>query len=517
MTAETETMTATDRGDRPRTDTAPWWLAVLSLFATMGLASVCGLMLWDLRSDTWRTAEQTGRNLIQMLDQDISRTVELYDLSLQAVVDGLNRPEVSQVSPDVRQLILFDHSANARDLGPILVLDEQGDVTMKSANYPATNYAENEAFRHHRADPGLGLYVSRPFLAPSGGQVIGLSRRLNGPNGTFRGVVMGNIRLTYFSSLFERLDVGPRGSINLVRTDGTILMRNRDPSGSIGRSVRGGDIFKQMSKDRSGAFAGQATLDGVTRLYTFTHLDGVPLLLNVALSVDDIFADWRQKAGVISFVVLALCGTIVALMLRLKGELARRVVAERRATVAAAELAEMANTDAFTDLFNRRRFDDVMAQEWPRSRRFGLPLALLLIDADSFKAYNDRFGHLGGDEALRLIAGSIKGAVRRPSDLACRIGGEEFAVLLPGTSRDGAMVVAETIRQSVVAAAINHPDAPAGQLTVSIGVAQVDRADEDSWESFVGTADAALYAAKNRGRNTVCSAWSGRAVTAVAA
>lgn len=510
-------MRATDTGDRSRTDTASLWLAVLSLIATLGLGAVCGLMVWDFRADTWQKAERTGRNLVQVLENDISRTVELYDLSLQAVVDGLNRPEVSQVSPEIRQLILFDRSAGGRDLGPIFVLDAQGEVTMQSASYPAANYAQSEAFQHHRADPGLGLFVSKPFTSPSGVQVIGLSRRLAGPNGAFHGIVMGNIRLSYFRSLFDGLDIGPRGSINLIRTDGTILMRNRNVTETIGRSIRGGPVFKYMEKMRSGMFVGKAAVDGVDRLYVFTHLDSVPLLLNVALSVEDIYADWRQKAAVISAVVLVLCGTIMSLMLRLRSELSRRAAAERRATAAAAELAEMAHTDALTDLLNRRRFDDVMAQEWQRSRRFGLPLALLLIDADFFKAYNDYFGHQGGDTALKLIAGAIRGAVRRPSDLACRIGGEEFAVLLPGTSQDGAMVVAETIRQNVVAAAISHPDAPAGQLTVSIGAAQVDYADEDSWESFVGTADVALYAAKNRGRNTVSSAWSGRAVTAVAA
>jgi diguanylate cyclase (GGDEF)-like protein len=517
MTADNEALRATSTSDLSRADPGSSWLTVLSLIAALGLGAVCGLMLWDFRNDTWQKAERTGRNLVQVLEKDISRTIELYDLSLQAVVDGLNRDEVSQASPEIRQLILFDRSAGGRDLGPILVLDAKGAVTMQSVPYPAADYAESEALQHHRADPGLGLFVSKPFTAPSGVQVIGLSRRLSGPNGAFQGIVMGNIRLSYFRTLFQGLDVGERGSINLIRSDGTILMRDRHLEEMLGRSVRGGPVFEHMARERKGLFVGKATLDNVDRLYAFTYLEDVPVLLNVAFSVDDIYAAWRRKAAVISAVVLVLCGTIMSLMVRLRSELSRRAAAERRASAAAAKLAEMANTDALTEMFNRRRFDEVMAQEWQRSRRLGLPLALLLIDADFFKAYNDRFGHQGGDAALKLIAGAIRGAVRRPSDLACRIGGEEFAVLLPGTSRDGAMVVAEMIRQSVIAAAIDHPDAPAGQLTVSIGAAQIDRAQEESWEVFVGSADVALYAAKARGRNNVSAAWSGRRQPVVAA
>ncbi len=178
---------------------------------------------------------------------------------------------------------------------------------------------------------------------------------------------------------------------------------------------------------------------------------------------------------------------------------ARRLARTARALEAAnAELAAVANTDGLTGLANRRYFDIAFGHEWRRSRRDGSPLALLMIDVDRFKDFNDRHGHVAGDERLQKIADVVSRSIRRPGDVAARYGGEEFAVLLPGTGPEGAMRVAETIRSAVAGVS----DEALGACSVSIGVASV-RPMDDYPALLLQAADAALYLAKNGGRNQV--------------
>lgn len=169
--------------------------------------------------------------------------------------------------------------------------------------------------------------------------------------------------------------------------------------------------------------------------------------------------------------------------------------------VANAALEELATVDSLTGLANRRRFDVFIQHEWQRAQRSQQPLSLLLVDADRFKLFNDRYGHLAGDDSLRRIADVLREAAHRASDLAARYGGEEFAVALANTDLAGAMTVAEGIRQRVYTLAIPHMDAPEGVVTVSAGVAT--GSVEQSVMQLIGAADRALYDAKRGGRNRV--------------
>jgi diguanylate cyclase (GGDEF)-like protein len=172
-------------------------------------------------------------------------------------------------------------------------------------------------------------------------------------------------------------------------------------------------------------------------------------------------------------------------------EIGRRAAAEDK-------LEELAATDALTGLKNRRKFDAAIDAEWRRAARQKTPLALLMIDADHFKSYNDTFGHQAGDDVLIGIAICISDSVRRSGDCAARYGGEEFAVLLPGLSPAEALQVAETIRLKVQQWS---GDAGAANATVSVGVASLMPDTATDWSLLVNDADKALYAAKASGRN----------------
>jgi diguanylate cyclase (GGDEF)-like protein len=164
---------------------------------------------------------------------------------------------------------------------------------------------------------------------------------------------------------------------------------------------------------------------------------------------------------------------------------------------------ELANADALTGLANRRGFDEQLEAEWQRAIRAHESVAILLMDVDLFKSYNDIYGHIGGDECLRCIATVIAGALQRSSDRASRFGGEEFAVILPNTELDRAIVVAENIRLAVAAVNIPHPGNPHGRQTISVGVAAAIPIQEESVLSLLTQSDHALYRAKDLGRNRV--------------
>ena len=166
-------------------------------------------------------------------------------------------------------------------------------------------------------------------------------------------------------------------------------------------------------------------------------------------------------------------------------------------------LQELAARDGLPVLYNRRLFDERVSQLWQQAQREQQPLAMLLVDIDHFKRFNDHYGHQAGDETLKAVAAALAAHARRPLDFAARYGGEEFALVLYGSECDTATAVAGQLREDVEALAIAHAMAPAGVLTVSVGVACVQPQPERSSEGLIQLADEALYEAKNGGRNRV--------------
>ena len=179
-------------------------------------------------------------------------------------------------------------------------------------------------------------------------------------------------------------------------------------------------------------------------------------------------------------------------------ETLRDITAQREAQTA---LETLAARDGLTGLANRRCFDETLDAELRRAAREKLPLCLLMIDVDHFKAYNDSYGHRQGDECLKEVARTIAGVLRRPGDVAARYGGEEFAAILPNTTLEGATLIAERVRMTVEHLGIPHRASPtAAHVTISIGGA-VAAPLEPGGDRLLESADSALYASKRNGRN----------------
>jgi diguanylate cyclase (GGDEF)-like protein len=220
--------------------------------------------------------------------------------------------------------------------------------------------------------------------------------------------------------------------------------------------------------------------------------------------------------GVLTFVVagsyhglpldgLVYDGTLLALVAAVGTFIAYGVEeSNRRFFLERGRLGDLAERDGLTALRNRRAFDEHLVRVWQQSLRDRSSLAVLLIDLDHFKHYNDSYGHQAGDACLRHVAQIVQGFARRPLDVAARYGGDELAIVLYQVTNEHATAVAEQLRASIEAAGIEHREAPiGGQMTVSLGVAWLDATLEHSPDEAVKLADQALYAAKLGGRNLV--------------
>lgn len=299
------------------------------------LVGFCGASSWtllELRRDSYEIAISNARNLLAVLSQDIESSLAGYDRTLIQVAAKLASSELSTLGADLQESYVFDGSLVEPYFTSLLVLDSEGNVVRDAGAFPPRrdNFADRDYFQVQRDGAVDGLYVSRPFQRRLTGrdEVIALSRRLERPDGAFAGVVVGTVRLDYFRALFQRANLLPRDAINLFSDSGILLMRSPDRDVQIGRDMSGNENVRRFIREGSGSFSGLAALDGVRRVYTFSRVGNLPMILNVALDEEAIYAGWRVRALQIAAVLLLLSILALALSLRMRSELGRRTRAE---------------------------------------------------------------------------------------------------------------------------------------------------------------------------------------------
>lgn len=271
----------------------------------------------------------------------------------------------------------------------------------------------------------------------------------------------------------------------------------------IGQSIAQGEIFKTyLPIANEGVVETKAVVDDTYRLYGYRALSSYPLVVQAGLSRKSFVGPWKQDLLKTGWVLLALIGGLAGFGFVVMYQLRQRMAMEKEIRRAHQALKDMALTDSLTGLGNRRKLDRVLTEEIGQAKRQGSILALIMVDVDYFKRFNDRYGHATGDACLRDIGNAIQNVLKRPVDLAVRYGGEEFAVLLPETDSNTANSVAEELLACIRSLNIEHDDSPQGFVTASAGVCiGIPWSEDVTAAGMIKEADAFLYRAKQKGRD----------------
>jgi diguanylate cyclase (GGDEF)-like protein len=460
------------------------WTIAFAVCLSVALVGIETWQMWHAREGSLNSAKIVTASLAESVSQQVETTLKTADtvvatLVQRAEVDGVDRASLQRMYGVMTSL-----AAALPAIHEMGLTDKDGNAIVKSLvpTPVGMNYGERDYFLFHKTHNTRDVFIGAPVKSKVDGSLnLTVSRRLNARDGSFAGVIVSSVSMDFFRKMFESIRSKSSGAISLLGDDGTVLAASPDTFGERELAA--------LAAAAPGALEYVSPNGDISRVGSFNRLSRYPLVAVVAEDSATILRDWYSQLRLHGVIVLAILGVI--------GVLGYRVDQANRAT------RMQALRDGLTGLANRRCFNETLERDFGRAARDWQALSLIMIDIDLFKSFNDRYGHPAGDTCLRTVSGAVQNALRRAGDLAARYGGEEIAILLPGTNVGGAIEVLADIEASVRALAIPHEESPHGVVTLSAGVA--------SWSpgcmiatsaSLVEAADAALYAAKGLGRNT---------------
>jgi diguanylate cyclase (GGDEF)-like protein len=476
-------------------------LKPLHVFALTFLLAVLATLLagWhmlQMKQDALMYARASGTNTLLLVEREFHRDLDVHAQTLQTLANVITGPSTPAMTQQVLQELVQGHAAGALQSGTLVVTDAQGRllVDLNHAGETRRDLSTREYFTAQRANPGH-LYLSHPFLPsyPGSGPSIALSRAIVGKDGQFQGVAVAIKDLHHLDAFVHGLDLGQRGVVAIRLLDGTPLTQwppqhpmHEDESSTFHDFVASGRA-EAVDESIGGASA---------HWRGYRRIGDYPAVVSVELCREEIFHTWTGRTWITAGLLLAINAATIYFAYRLTRHLKRRNAKENKLRI-------QADTDPLTGLHNRRWFDEKAEREWQRRRAGDGHLAVLMMDIDQFKAYNDHYGHPRGDLALINVAHLVRKGCRREEDGAARYGGEEFVMILPGCDSAAAAQVAESIRRDVEETALPHEKSQRGVVTISIGVASTSDTPADSLQALIDAADANLYKAKEAGRNQV--------------
>lgn len=485
------------------------------LFVSVVCISLIAISAWGIFNSLeyhLHDKETEMSNLSKTLSSNIEATLTQADSVLLGVKEHLESEGSNADNLKKLEELLKSQQKRLPQIHGFFIYDEQGDWLLNSnGTIPVgANNSDRDYFIYHRDHTAPGPYLGPSIRSRSTNDwIMTVSRRINHPDGSFAGVAIATIYLNYFLGLYDGVDMGENGIINLVTSSGLIIVRKPFHESEVGINISKGEVFALLKPDvNSGTATIKSFVDGVERVIGFRRVNGYPLVVIAAFDRNEILADWRSESfgslviSAILLLILSLIGYRLTKLMKQQIQAQRELQTSQKKYIEANKtLKSMALEDGLTGIANRRHFDLFLETAISQKKRKPNDTTLIIIDIDFFKFYNDHYGHVQGDECLKSVAAIIKNHVNRSGDLAARYGGEEFAIILTNTDYIGAFLLAEKIRIDLEKNKIEHIKSPLGVVTISIGISALSEGELGIPKGLIDTADKALYIAKSNGKN----------------
>lgn len=523
-------------------------LSIRARLVILALLAVVPLMLDRARLMEASRAERIEHAATEVLDlakrgadsqREIMATVRaMLQVMARAYVTMLARGETCN-------FYLTDLAGNMPWIKGVSIVGPNGRITC--ASLPSAVGLDMSQRRHYREAIKTRDFVVSDYLMGRVTKTPALiaAYPVQPVDDSIDAIIVASVDLQWINVLIGALERRPGSNVLLIGDSGTVYAADPSAVSWIGTNVSGSELMKEIGSRDHGT-ARVTGFDGVRRIFGFMREPASDARLVVGLNEAEVLQ--RIDGEILTaYLQLGVFGLIVLLIAWFGGEhlivtpirsLARTAIRfgrgdldvrateqvwatefeplvvalnemagklsdrERDLRAANRHLEELASLDSLTGLANRRGFDARLSADWRNARRLRQPVALLMIDVDHFKLFNDRYGHVEGDVCLRRV-GKLLEDVKGSHDLPARYGGEEFTLLMPGAGLDQTLAVAERLRRTVEELNIKHADCPNGRVTISVGVAAMSPDRERNSGVLIEAADAGLYSAKRRGRNCV--------------
>ena len=473
------------------------WTMFVALGVLWGLFALWAFNLYEARRQTMEQVLDRQRAAVAEHVSGIFTTAETFLVAANRWI--ADHPDRDPRTDDDFATLVRDLQGVTNKAMTFRLVDEDGNLSLIPATTPFTpaNVADRDYFVGAMSKQPGAITISAPYKGRATGHVaIAVATKLLAHS---HGLVVANvaIEVKLLEEAFAKARITEDGVITLMLRDGRLLVRSTAGQMELG----GKDLSQSMLFTQGVARANEGVMvvdssmtDRVPRLLAFGTLKAYPLVVAIGVTMDGILAETLTTVSRVG--VILLLGSALLLLSRWKIVSLLDDLAESEA-----HLRQLVATDPLTGLFNRRHFNERAEYAFRRATRLGEHLAVLMLDVDHFKTVNDTWGHATGDFALKSLAATLKEA-ERSIDVLSRYGGEEFAVLLPGTDAEGAVEVAERLRMAVKGMKVLSETGEPIPMSISIGVAALAITDKD-FSGLLSRADAALYRAKAKGRDRV--------------
>jgi diguanylate cyclase (GGDEF)-like protein len=516
------------------------WLFLVAALVLLGAYLVYGQ--WREHRQIHDRERERLLAVADVLHDNVGRQLDTINRALVNIRDELPRWRQSGPTLGDAHRRLKAYSDAMTGVRTLAILDREGTVLASNrAEIAGRNFRHRDYFQTASAlsDPET-LCVGPPYVTVLGVFALNVARTVSTPAQTFDGIVTATLDPDEFKILLQSVRYAADMQVAIFHGHGRVFMVVPHPGKAPDERAAASPPWyaRHLVPGPSAGFAVVPAAPGArARMVALRSVQPVDVKMDTALvvvahrDVRTVFAQWRYetwvKAVLFSLLVVSSAGLLFLLQRRqsqaardavVAADLLHRKNAElellnRQLHAQSAQLRSLALVDGLTGVANRRRLDEQLDAEWRRCLREACSLAVLMVDVDHFKRYNDRYGHQAGDACLQVIAQALQAGLARSHDLVARYGGEEFVCLLPDCDRVGALFKAEDLRSAVEALALPHEasDTGGGVVTISVGVAVLRPSAGGRPEDVLAQADRALYRAKHQGRNRVYASPDGAA------